>query len=149
MKVIKYETTIDVSDYGKYLKSIKKYIPINAYTFASETGHYDFYSRNCTHDLQLGSIEISYSLENRLQYFLNLKGSKFKHDKDLKIEYIDVQLFKIHCKNENLTEDVLYKDDVKIDEVSLDEISNLVCHEIQLYNYEIIILCKDLIHEWV
>ncbi|MCL5247610.1 hypothetical protein M4I21_17465 [Cellulophaga sp. 20_2_10] len=148
MKIIEHETIIDVSKYSKYLESIKDYMPINAYNFASETGHYDFYSKNCTHDLQLDKIEVSYSLENRLQYFLYLKGSKFKHDKDLKIEYTEVESFKINRKN-NLNDDVPYKDDIKIDEVSLDKSSNLICHEIQFHNYEIVILCKNLIHKWI
>ncbi|MCD9585868.1 hypothetical protein [Tenacibaculum maritimum] len=149
MKIIEHETVMDVSNYGEYLESIKEQMPINAYNFASEKGHYDFYGRNCTHDLQLDKIEVFYSLENRLQYLLHLKGNEFKHDKDLKIEYVEVQSFKINCKNNNLNEDVLYKDDIKIDEVSLDKSSNLICHEIQFHNYEILILCKDLIHKWI
>ena len=147
MKIIKYKDTIDVTAYSDYLKSVEGKMPENAYRFASNKFHYDFYSSYCTHDLKFGRLCISYDKDEKLCYEFQLSKNKFKHEKGLIIYYYDVREITVKDKSDDKGE--IFVDELIIDELFYDEKKKLIIHELQFIYKEVIILCKDVDAQWI
>lgn len=142
MKIIKYHDVIDATGYSDYLLEIKDALPKGAYQFASDKNHYDF-GAYCTHDLKFYSFEIKDNTE--INAILQLKKNKFKHDKDLIISYMNCRDISIRL-DDDIKESCL--DDIVIDEITMDNLSGYVIHEIRFISGTLSIKCKDLEAVW-
>jgi hypothetical protein len=149
MKAIKYlferrGTTIFIEDYPEYLDKVKSVLPENVYKFASYDEHYDFYSKYCTHDLTFEKFYFN-NLENGVNIIIILKGSPFKHTSDLEIEYFNVSNLFVSKEKDEQNEPF---SDLIIDEISIDEVTQLCVHELAFYGGNIKIYFQDLKFKW-
>ncbi|MDJ0367228.1 hypothetical protein QMK33_18930 [Hymenobacter sp. H14-R3] len=145
MQAITYEGILDTSAYAAYLHRIAGLLPPNAYAFASDSEHYNFYGQYCTHDLKLNRIEITNG-STALSHTVFLDKSEFKHEKNLRIDYYGVVSFQLN----RLPPDVEHAvDGLLIDEISVEATTNRVVHEIQFWGAELRILCCDLVAQWL
>ena len=145
MKYIKYEQIIDATDYINHLSKLKHELPLGAYTFASDKNHYDFTGDYNVHDLSIEKIVMT-DKAGQIDGDIYFIKNKFKHTKDLIIEYKNITNFSVEKTNENF----IHKD--KFGEVIIDEIlpaKNVITHEILLTNSKIKISCEDLFAKWI
>jgi hypothetical protein len=145
MKYIKHEHIIDVINYLNQLPILQNSLPVGAYEFASDKNHYNFIGDYNVHDLTVEKIEME-DKEGKINAKIYFNKNKFKHTKDLVVEYKNV--FSISIERTN--EDIIHKD--KFGDLIVDEIlpaNNTVTHEILFTNTKINICCGDLFANWI
>ena len=132
----------------KYLSSIKDDLPLHVYEFASNIKHYNLTDHSSLHDAWLNSLEIvepasGDRFEKRcIEMSANFLGPF--HDREIVLDYKDVQGFDLHSPSGSAESDVGHGD-LHVHEIRLEGES--IIHELQFARGScFVIKCRDVIH---
>lgn len=128
--------------YLEVLPELRASLPAGARAFATDAGHYDYYGRTCTKDLELHSISVPVRDQRDLEIVFS--PNTFKHDHPLRISYSGVTRFEMLRDDPEDSEPDAYR--VLLDEITPEEGGCL--HEIELSGATIKVTAADLTAVW-
>src|SRR5882757_8281322 len=97
MRFVEVEDVIDPGEYLGRLPGLQDRLPPGAWAFASDPGHYNFYSKRCVKDLTVGRIslwpegEFQREADPEVGLEVVFEPNQWKHDQGLRISYSGVQ----------------------------------------------------------
>ncbi|MDA2811071.1 hypothetical protein O4J56_10525 [Nocardiopsis sp. RSe5-2] len=116
-------------------------LPEGARAFASEAGHYNYYSRRCVKDLKLARVDLPLGDDAPLR--LRFAPNPFKHDAGLTLTYTGAEAFTVDSDD---GDGLVGLGDVMLDEVL--PAAEGCTHEIAFRWGRVTIACTDLHAEW-
>jgi hypothetical protein len=137
-----YGFHLSALDYQRELPRLQGVLPSGAWAFASEPGHYDFYSVRCVKDLTMAQVLMMD--EGQLSLEIAFEPNRWKHDGGLKISYSNVVRFvtEFHSKG---------PEPKALGNLMLDEIlpnPSGCSHELVFTGGSMHIICSDLEAAW-
>jgi hypothetical protein len=133
----------DPTAYLDRLPELAASLPPGARSFATDTGHYDYYGKRCVKDLKLDQLQLG-EVNGDTSLRLKFRHNCWKHEEDLTIDYEGVHGLALDLPVQPPEWSLL-------DDVILDEIlpSQRGCsHEIEFLDGTITVHCRDLTATW-
>jgi hypothetical protein len=156
MELVKIEKTstgfsIDPNPYLDVLAELRGELPPGAWSFVSDSGHYDFYSERCVKDLRPISISVGgagddYSV--MIRFAFNSFAPEQLHIRYSGVSVLLVKMDDGSTASNHVSSGLLRQlGPVLLDEVMPHEYGCV--HEIKLTGGQIRVVCADLQAEWI